>query len=175
MHYVTMILKRCPLTKLYNDIIPSQYLTRGDKVIFISFDIQNINTPTRLYRCSYTLQIKASVRTALNMANRVNQGFTQDGTESKSTSVSSPEFRSQENTQNKTSSSNDNLLKLAVIFVVILIIAVVVIGVFYAKEVRDNDEDHDKSPQNGDLTTPSTSSVFCMDDNCIRNAAGIRL
>ena len=113
------------------------------------------------------------------MADKINQGFAPDtqGTELKSTVVSVPQYGHQQKTQARTR-SNNNLLKLAVVLIVILIIAVVVIGVFYAKEVRDNDDgDNETSPLKATSqptlrTTPAPTFPTCVDDKCVRSAAG---
>jgi preprotein translocase subunit SecG len=109
------------------------------------------------------------------MANQVNKGFTPEiqGTELKSTVVSDPGHVFQEKTPMK-NGSNNNLLKLAVVLLVILVTAVVVVGVYYAKEVRDNDDnDTDSSTTTPKPTLSRTTSIpTCLDDNCVRSAAG---
>lgn len=113
------------------------------------------------------------------MADKINQGFTPDtqGTELKLTAVPVPQYRHQEKTQAGTG-SNDNLLKLAVVLIVILIIAVVVIGVFYAKEVRDDDDDDNETNPLKATTRPALRTTSaptlptCLDESCVRSAAG---
>lgn len=112
------------------------------------------------------------------MADKINQGFTLDtqGTELKLTAVPVPQYRHEEKTQERTG-SNNNLLKLAVVLIVILIIAVVVIGVFYAKEVRDDDDDNETNPLKATTrptlrTTSAPTLPTCLDESCVRSAAG---
>ena len=115
------------------------------------------------------------------MANKVNKGFTPEskGVELKSTAVSVPQYSHEEKTQVRRD-SNNHLLKLASILIVILVIAIVVIGVYYAKEVRDNDDDETERDK---ITLRSTSAPtlrstsaptlpICLNDKCVRSAAG---
>ena len=101
---------------------------------------------------------------------KVNQGFVIEasGYELKSTAVSVPDqaVGSREN------GSNNKLLKLAVVLIVILIVGIVLIGVYYAKEVKDNDDDVHKRPTT--TKTPARSTIIppCVDESCIHNAAG---
>lgn len=125
--------------------------------------------------------------TSREIKEKVNEGFVTGATgcESKSTAISVPEcdFQAKVHREN---TANTNMLKLAVVFIVILTVGIVVIGVYYVKEVRDN-EDEDgivhKSPTTTKLlagsaptTTkfPATTSPPCIDENCIQNAAGKR-
>ena len=109
----------------------------------------------------------------LIMANKVNKGFTPEskGVELKSTAVSVPQYSHEEKTQVRRD-SNNHLLKLASILIVILVIAIVVIGVYYAKEVRDNDDDETERDKITLRSTSAPTLPTCLNDKCVRSAAG---
>lgn len=122
------------------------------------------------------------------MANRVvgekvNEGFSRNektpdhGMELNSTVVSIPSD-GEKYRESRRENGSYHLLKWAVVLIVILIITLVVIGVFFAKEVRDSDDSDaepitskpTRKPTTLSLTTPSLPT--CLEDDCVAHAAG---